>query len=266
MKPAHYAVIRYIADPARGEALNVGIVAWEGEQYQLRIDGAAVRRVIRDHPYLHREALSYLDSHLRERLDAAMERARGADEAVPELIRAQKGFPIVLTEPRMTTLHGDTAEALDQALERLVKRIVTPRRRGGGGWNVTSVIERELKPLLEAHLVHPQWLFRETRSGIAQTVSFYANSTANVALDAVSLAVSDADAIRLRGAAEAFKAEDILAANAGVRFVAYCALAERPEFRESQQVALRMIESVGAEVVTDGAEAAKRIAALVVGR
>ena len=32
MKPAQYAVIRYIADPARNEPLNIGILAWSDEQ------------------------------------------------------------------------------------------------------------------------------------------------------------------------------------------------------------------------------------------
>jgi hypothetical protein len=262
MRPAQYAVIRYIADPARGEALNVGILAWVGEQYRLRVDEAATRRVIRDNPFLHSDALAYLGPHVRDRLEAAMERAHSADQAVSEVIGAQKGFPILLTEPRSTTLRHETAGALDEVLDRLVKRLVTPRRRGGGGRSPAAAIEKKLQPLIAQNLVRARWPFRETRSGVVHTVSFFANSGANVALDAISLVVSDGDEIRQRGAAEAYKAEDILLANK-VRFLTYCALTDRPEFREPQNEAIRMLEAVGAEVIHDPAEAADRVAALV---
>lgn len=68
MTPALYAVIRYIPDPARNEALNVGIVAWSEASCRLRIDDEAVARVVRENPHLEREALLYLEASLRDQL------------------------------------------------------------------------------------------------------------------------------------------------------------------------------------------------------
>ena len=58
MTPATYSVIRYIADPARNEPLNMGILAWNEIDIELKIHSEAVARIIRSHPHLLK-AVSY---------------------------------------------------------------------------------------------------------------------------------------------------------------------------------------------------------------
>src|SRR5438046_2208117 len=131
MKPALYSVIRYIADPARGEALNVGILLWDSHRCHLSIDDAAVARVIRENPCLAPDALEYLASFLGE----AFRTAPPSEEAFASALWQLSAFPLVLTEPRFTTLAGDKPNDAKTTLERLVKRVVRPRRRQGGGPN-----------------------------------------------------------------------------------------------------------------------------------
>src|SRR5439155_1319512 len=68
MTAAHYAVVRYIADPGRGEPFNVGVVLWDSEGYLLRIDRDAVKRVSQQSPWLEEDALHHLEADLAARL------------------------------------------------------------------------------------------------------------------------------------------------------------------------------------------------------
>ena len=70
-------------------------------------------------------------------------------------------------------------------------------------------------------------------------------------LDVVRLAMQRADGVRERADAEAFKIQDIKAVNADVRFVIYCAVSPEHALHPAQESALRVIQSVGAEVTTD---------------
>src|SRR4051812_23339563 len=126
MKPAHYSVIRYIADPGRNEALNVGILLWAEGGHRLRIDDAAVARVIRENPRLNRNALDGLRATLeRELLPTPF-----TEEGLLRLLESHPGFPVSLTEARYTTVAENLGAGLDDTLERLIERIVRPKRRG----------------------------------------------------------------------------------------------------------------------------------------
>ena len=52
MTEGHYAVIKYIADPGRSEALNIGILVWTNHTVRLSIDERAITRVVRENPQL----------------------------------------------------------------------------------------------------------------------------------------------------------------------------------------------------------------------
>jgi hypothetical protein len=52
MIEAQYSVIRYMADPARGERLNLGVLLWTEGAYRLAVDPSAAERVIRENPRL----------------------------------------------------------------------------------------------------------------------------------------------------------------------------------------------------------------------
>src|SRR5690349_4309458 len=101
MKPASYSVLKYIADPVRAEALNIGIVVWAEDQVSVRVDDSAVDRVVRDHPHLARDALLYVEPLVRHRISEAGGPAQGG---VQRCIDDQSGLPLLWTEPRFTSV------------------------------------------------------------------------------------------------------------------------------------------------------------------
>ena len=254
MTPAQYAVIQYIADPGRNEALNVGILLWSTQSYRLRIDESAVARVVRENPLLERDALLYLEPTLRRQLLGA---APFSEERLRQSLEKQKGFPARLTEPRFTTLAGEEADALDSTLDRLIDRIVRPRRRVGRSRpSPVEIFERRLRPLIRQGLVYPNYFFESSQTGIRRVVDFYANKGADVALDTLVLDIKRADSIRTRADAEAFKIEDIRTVSP-IEFIVYCDFSASDQLIEVNQNARRAIESTGAKVITDIDEAAQ---------
>ncbi len=255
MDPASYSVVRYVPDPGRGERLNIGILLWAGDHYQLRLDDDAVDRVVRENPRLVRESLLYVGPMIRERLDTS----EGAvSDRVTDLLARQNGFPVDLSEARFTTLPSPAA--LDDALDALVDRIVRPKRRGGAssGYDPRHAMEQRLKPLLRQGRVERHHFFRSSGTGIGRAVDFFANHGSNTALDVVRLALKKADEVQRRADAEAFKVYDIRSEN-DIRFVVYCDFSFDRNLEEANHAARRAIESTGAMVVTEPDDAAAAI-------
>jgi Protein of unknown function (DUF3037) len=255
MSEAQYSVIRYIPDPGRGERLNVGILVWGDDAYRLRLDDRAIERVVRENPLLERDALLYVAPMLTDALEAT---GGPASAAVEELLAAQKGFPIDLSEPRLTAVADGSGEALEATLQALTERVVRPRRRAGGGSSPIDQVERKLAPLVKQGAVSRNHFFAATRTGVTRTVDFFANANVNTALDVVQLELKRADEIRHRADAEAFKVFDLKDRN-DVRFVVYCVFSDERGLRETNQNARQIIESIGAQVVTGLDEAANAI-------
>lgn len=258
MSDARYAVIRYVPDPGRGESLNIGILLWEEESadYRLRVDQEAIERVIRENPRLERDSLLYVEPMLQERLSSAVVPATSRIKSVLENIG---GFPLDISEARFTTIGPDDA-GLDITLDRLIDRIVHPKRRSGGGPNPLKAMDRRLTPWIRKDQVARNHFFAQTKSGVPRAADFFANSGANVALDVVRLALQKADNIKLRADAEAFKVLDVLEAESQVNdYIVYCDFSEAEEFQETNDIARQVIAAQGAHVVSDPQEAVELI-------
>ncbi len=250
---AEYSVIRYNADPGRDEWLNIGIVLWDHQGFQVRIQGDAINRVIRDNPHLERDALLHLESQIQAELE-------GHDSYDPdnlvEQLKEQPGFPVAFTEPRPTLLDTDTAQAFQKELDWLVGRIVqTKRRFGGSPQNVAMVMERKLGAYIARNVVQRHHPFATSRSGLRHTAEFYLNSSTNVAVDILGLAVQQAEIIRQRAWATAFKVNDVQTANDYIRYYVVCQFSEQAQLAEVNRNARLAIESTGATILTDVDEA-----------
>ncbi len=258
MRRAEYVVIRYIADPGRNEPLNVGIVVWDDRGYRLRVDREAVARVIRDHPHLERDALLYLEPALHQQLpkDASFS-ARSMDEWLDQ----QKGFPVLFSDARLTTVDPLQPDGLDQALDRLIDRVVRPRRRTGGyTGSPYRDFARRLRPLIYRRLIYQDYVLQSQRTGLPWAVDFFANSGKNLVLDTLALATHKADQIRQRAAAEAFKLDDIgIGGSVVPRCYVFCSFLPDEELSEANDGARRILEAVGATVVTDLDETVKLV-------
>lgn len=259
MKPAQYAVVRYVADPARNEPINIGMVVWNEVTSSFRLDSSALERVVRENPHLGKESVLYLDPFLREQF--APERPLDGPRTVEQRVREQRLFPVVFSEPRFTTVEDGSEGALETTLERLLLRVVHPPKRRGGGRrpSVQDALAKRWKPWLGKQVVRNH-VFGSSRSGNPRTVDFFANSGANVAVDVLRLAIQKGDEIVQRADAEAFKIEDITAAHQ-VEFIVHCDLGSGDQYGSVNEVALRSIESVGAIVVTEVDEVAERLEA-----
>lgn len=248
MSDASYAVIRYTPDPARNEALNIGVLVWNGGEPLVRIDDSAVARVVRENPRLETEALLYVGQLIRSQFSGVSKSSE-----VLQLLGYQRGFPISFTEPRHTTVLSGSS--LDATVDRLVERIVTPHRRsGGGGVNPADLVSRQLKALKSAPPVMRNYFIGASASGAPRSVDFFVNHGANRALDVLRLAVSQADDIRRRADAQAFKVWDVVQKN-DVIFTVFCSLSEDRQLAKTYDLARRTIEAGGAQVVTEPEEA-----------
>ena len=132
----------------------------------IELDDRAVDRVIRENPHLAKDSLRGLRETLREQLATT---SLEPVESASTWISSQRGFPVVATEDRHTTVSADTVEALGETVDRLLKRVVRPRRRGGGGgFDPGQALERSLRPLLLSKRVVQDYTFPASRSGVAR--------------------------------------------------------------------------------------------------
>lgn len=254
MKPAQYAIVRYTADPGRDEALNLGILVWDAEEYRLKVDREAADRAIRESPWLERDALLYVEPLLREMIEST---SGYLPERIGALINEQPDFPLGLTDARFTTIADDSPDAIDATLSRLIDRVVRPPRRGGGGSiDLADLLESRIRHALLDHSVKRDVAYRGSRSGIVRTVEFYANSGANTALDTLKLDLKRADEIRRRADAQAYKVVD-LKVNEISRYVVLCSLSTDPKLQETNESVKAMLQGEGALVVTDIDEASQ---------
>lgn len=243
--PASYSVIRYIADPARDEPQNVGVLAWTTQYHRLQIDEEAVMRVIRDNPRLHPDSLLFLEPALTDRLGLDAWRP----DAVVAFTQTQKGYPFLLTEPRATSVTADDPEALADTVQRLVERVVRPRRRyGRSGEAPFQILERRIYPLLRSEAVSANHFFARTRTGVPRRVDFFANHGANLAVETLKLDLKRGQEIILRADAQANKVTDIRDEN-DVSVVVYATFSEADETREVNQQARQILTSSSARLV-----------------
>lgn len=256
MSDAQYSVIRYIPDPGRGERLNIGILLWEDQsgEYRLELDEKAIERVIRENPRLERDSLLYIEPMLTERLASAVVPVPARIKA---LLDGQKGFPLDISEARFTTIAEDE-NGLDQTLERLVKRVVRPRRRGGGGKSPVIEMHDRLKPLIRNQRVSRAYPVT-AKSGVERKIDFFANSGSNVALDVLQLAITKADDIRDRADAKGMKVIDLLDGTSVKDYIVYCHFSDDRQLADVYGEARTVMEAQGARVIDNPDDAAKAL-------
>jgi hypothetical protein len=260
MSVSHYSVIRYVPDPVREEWVNIGVVVSAEDEH---FSGCRFVRNWTRANYFGRENMLFLKEFAREFSEEVGRKADlfGQRPFTPERLRSLAGNwanSIQFSEPRASVARDP--EAL---LEVLYDQYILEYRPGGGSSNPVELLEKRLRPLLEKKLVAEHYWFENSSSGLPRMVDFYANSTANVALDTLRLALKRPDAIEQRAAAEARKIDDLAGSNPKLRFVVYCSTSDDRALEESNDHARRELEWARALVVTDIQAAAQEIEAAV---
>lgn len=256
MKAANYALIRYLADSARDEPLNIGVLLWDNEQYLLRLDDAAIQRVIRFNPHLDREALDFIESFLS---DSLLQDWPGDPDEVARFLAHIDLGPVLLTGPRFGSYDEEDPEAFASLAERLLARLVRPRHRSpevSREPGTMRYFRSRFSPLIQAHAVTKDFPFAVSRSGVLRSVSFYTNSGADTAFDVLPIALASERSVQERVDAEAGKVYDILSANDLRAFLVYCDMNAEDRTGEPWYRVQQILVAAGAIPIMDRDEAA----------
>jgi hypothetical protein len=250
MNAGGYSVIRSIPDPIRGEAFNVGIIAWTDEDWRIALDEDAAQRAINRSPFLAKDAWAYYEPFLRDLLvrDGKLDRT-----ALEQYVAEPRGETLRLTKPAYVRVANDP-EGLEDRINEIVKRLVRPPHGGGGGRSPVTEIRSLLRRHIKNNVVQPNYPFLVTRSGVPRTCDFYADSGANVALDALQLGLAKAPAAYERIDAEATRIADVLERN-DLKYVVFCRVPVEEPYAPVADRAQKVLTSVGAQVVTSAEDA-----------
>lgn len=259
MTQAEYAILRYVADPARSEALNVGIVVSDADGFRVGIDQSAVIRALRDNPRLAVDSLQGLEQALETHIADYIASVPAA--TIGEAVQSMRIMSLVVSESRFTAVDMRDADPLGHTLARLIGRIVTPKRRpGAAGADSLAALRQTFQPLIRSHKIIQQYQFPQSRSGAPRHAHFFANSGTNVAIDAITMPAAKAAAIVRAADAEAFKIEDVLRANHDVqRYLIYCPFVDKPQLAQANEQAMRVLTVAGGEIRTDLAHLAHEL-------
>lgn len=247
MKPARYSLIRYIPDLARDEPINVGIVAWTETEVFVQVSSDALERVVHHAPHFASDAFQGYEDYLRAEVlrewpSCRHDLATSAEAHLRKCVR----LPAVVTSSRFVGIEEGRAtdEALGLACAELVHRLVRPSRKSSSHRSIGLVdsMKRELARLIDQKKIHAEYGFDNTRSGLRQTVDFYANSGTNVALDVLAIR-SDAaiDSIMMRSSAEAAKIIDIRDKSQVSEFLVYAPIDQRPNLAPHVDIVRRAL-------------------------
>lgn len=243
MKRAKYSIIRYVPDPARGEALNIGILVWDHSSHVLELDDAALKRVITENPWLALDALAGLQTSLQEAIGAP---ESGGDDLISSVLLSSRGFPVQFSEPRMTSIVEENG-SLREPLGRLLRRTVRPRRRSGAYVpNLVDRIDRHFQKWIERDLIRRNYVFESSRSGSRYVTQFLANSGTNIAFDTLKLDLKRDQAIRDRAAAEAWKIWD-LSEHYEIRYIVHLQTSNDNRLEDAVNASENMIRTAGGE-------------------
>lgn len=254
MRPGQYSLIRCIPDPMRGEHLNVGVILWDDRDVRIHVDGQAAERAVKKSPFLAREAWTFYEPLLHERL---LKNGTFDPAMVRHLVDHPPSHTLTLTEPAYVAFE-DHADALDRRLEQMIAQMVRTRQYGRRVKAPVEEISERVRPLIKSHRVIEHYRFPRSRTGRTRQADFYINSSANIALDALRLDFQRVGDIQLRTDAEAYKVEDVLANN-DVRYVVYCRFKADEQLREINEEMRKTLIDAGADIAVDADEAAQRI-------
>jgi hypothetical protein len=261
MMAGRYSLIRYIADPARGEAFNIGIIVWTEADFQLSIDEWASRRAVRENPLLAKDALQGLESSIAARI----RRSGGfSGEKLLASIQNHMWFPIVIADPEYVAVSNgaDPASSIRATVDRLMDRMVRRRTVPAAEQHVNEaqLLETKLWPLISRGVVKKNYEIEGSKSKYTRQVDFFANGDSAVGLDVLQLKPTQRT-LREFIDAEAFKIEDLR-----YRVAHYIVLSEALKSAREKDIAYarHIIESVAGKLVLDTADAAQMMEGSIV--
>ncbi|MGC4107027.1 MAG: hypothetical protein QM753_11875 [Thermomicrobiales bacterium] len=215
MKSARYSLIRYIPDLARNEPVNIGIAAWTDHELLIKLSKDGLDRAFHSAPDLSPGAFEGFEDYLCDRISRHWKTNLSTHfEEAESLLASCIDRPATVTPSLFVGIDESRPEreALELVCAELDARLIRPPRRYSGrrSEGLVESMRRSLSPFLAAHKVHMDHEFKETRSGLPQTVDFFVNSGSDIALDVLAVrSNAGAESILLRSSAQAAKVIDI---------------------------------------------------------
>lgn len=211
---AAFTVLRFTADIARNEPVNIGLIGYYEGHTAVVVDDAAVKRVLATNPELPQEAVI----GIAEQVSSALKGERiHSLEAAESVISENVYFPLSTTRFMPFTLQPSLAEKaqhdLEAALGTLSVKLVKPKRRPSKsrGQSPREAVKRRLDPFIKQRKVTENFKVKGGKSGDERQLAFFANHGSDVGLEIVELPSEFSfETLKMRADALAFEADDIL--------------------------------------------------------
>lgn len=182
-----YGVIRFIPDIARNEPINIGIVAWAGDDLVVSVPEHAVKRVIAVHPTYPPYGLEGLETHIRRQVQSVQQDVRANPLLAVDHFTRLIGLPLVLSPPMFLFIEEAGPSVRDQLQEhvrQLIDRLVrTPHHPRKTAESAKTRLAAYLKPMVDREWLIPDYELVGGKSSRTRKIAFFANHGSNVPLD-----------------------------------------------------------------------------------
>jgi hypothetical protein len=159
---------------------------------------------------------------------------------------------ILFSEP----LQVEQMDTLEETAAFVSTRLVMPavrthRYSGAKPSDALRVLRRHFRGLIQSDRLRCDFSVPQTMSSVPRSVRFFSAVEEGVTLEMAHLAIADRSEAIHRADAAAFKAQDLLGANPGLRLGLLCSATTGGIEDVSCSAALQIIEGAGVEVVAD---------------
>jgi hypothetical protein len=223
-----FSVIRYVADAARNEPVNVGVILQLGEDVEVKTHREAIRRAITSDPQADESALS--PSRIEAFVSQFIHQPQFAVDDVTGIIRdiqpldedylmalsAQNTGKLVFAEPQTIEVPSASKQEIERTINMLVSRLARPLRARSYFASVETPPRRAMRQAfrrwINSGLVKVDHEL-PSRTGVPRTADFYFENGRSYLVKNVTLEYSRESQLLARAQSEAFEIEDVRKGN-----------------------------------------------------
>ena len=217
-----FSVIRYLADAARNEPINVGVILQSGEDIRAVVLNQAIRRAISADPQADESALSRLEPYLNgiiseplTTIDPDSGRSTSIqpfdNDYLPRLAGGAEG-KITFSQPQYVELPSSRREHFDDALKMLAARLARPLRQRSVFAPVESppkkAMRQALRPWINAGIVEVDFDL-PGQSGMPRTMDFHFENGLHYGIKHLDLEYQRESQFFMKAQSQAFEFEDV---------------------------------------------------------
>ena len=217
-----FSVIRYIADPARNEPINLGVVLQCGEVIDVKTNTEAVRRAITSDPQADSVAMGRIDAFVTSLISQHHRMQDSESGSVREVhpldqncLTALAGIStgkLVFAEPQSVEVPSSDKREVDRTLDMLVRRLARPLKQRSVFAPIESAprqyMRRALRPWIDEGIVSKDAPM-ESKSGVPRVADFLFQNGRSYVVKHVMLEHKRESQLFAKAQSDAFELEDI---------------------------------------------------------